>query len=456
MGVSAFPGADAPEPAPVAFDVLDVFEGFATLTRRNPTLDGAVPVRVAQACLPLLEGNGFGFQVGLTRPLRVSRVLGSPAIRDEALQRLHAAALPRLLAHGLIARGGGWHRALQRSFAWSGWLPRRRPRLQLFTGLLVRPRPGTWLRLGNAANRRNALIDLVETVIPDDAAYVPLTLDLSLPATGWSRVRLEGEVACLAPVQPGVGFSVRGLEERPEIGHAHARFYDQAYFDEKRKAGVTVKYRRMVGNAVTVATPAPAACEVVVAGPVRMEVENVGRFVTAAGPRPLTRPQETRRLESLVFRNAVGFSALYDGHTLALDYSRPALARAAGEVARRFAQACGEDFAAAHRGALLYLTKYFTPHPPGEPHFFVKPWAFTVTPPGWSSLLDGVHGAGYDVLRGVVATDTFHATPAVFLVRRTGRAMHVPAGRPLLRVLPVPRRLLEAGFSQAALPDAPS
>ncbi len=99
-----------------------------------------------------------------------------------------------------------------------------------------------------------------------------------------------------------------------------------------------------------------------------------------------------------------------------------------------------------HPGAALYLTKYFTPHPPGEPHFFVKPWTFTQTPAGWSSLLDGIHGDGYDVMRGVVSTDTFFATPAVFRVHREGAPVHVPEGRPLLRVIPVPRRLLASEY----------
>jgi hypothetical protein len=91
----------------------------------------------------------------------------------------------------------------------------------------------------------------------------------------------------------------------------------------------------------------------------------------------------------------------------------------------------------------LYLTKYFTPHPPGEPHFFVKPWALTATPPGWSSLIEGVHGDGYDVLRGVISTDSFHATPAVFRIHREGARVNVAEDAPLLRVIPIPRSLLD-------------
>ena len=100
---------------------------------------------------------------------------------------------------------------------------------------------------------------------------------------------------------------------------------------------------------------------------------------------------------------------------------------------------------------MLYFTKYFTPLPPGETHFFVKPWAFMQTPPGWSCLLEGVHGDGFDVLRGVVATDVFHAMPAVFQVYRAGEPIRVRFGEPLLQVMPIPRRLLQAGFRQATL-----
>ena len=49
-------------------------------------------------------------------------------------------------------------------------------------------------------------------------------------------------------------------------------------------------------------------------------------------------------------------------------------------------------------------------------------------------------------MRGVVSTDTFFATPAVFRVHREGAPVHVPEGRPLLRVIPVPRRLLASEY----------
>ena len=168
------------------------------------------------------------------------------------------------------------------------------------------------------------------------------------------------------------------------------------------------------------------------------------RFAGVAGPTAV--PPAGEPVRSVVFSNLVPFEARYDGHTLAVDPSRAALDEGARAVERAFTEALGPAFVAEARGALWYLTKYFTPHPPGEPHFFVKPWAFTRTPPGWSSLLEGRHGDGWDVLRGVVATDAFFATPAVFRVQRLGDPIRVGAGEPLLQVLPIPRRLLRAGY----------
>jgi hypothetical protein len=148
---------------------------------------------------------------------------------------------------------------------------------------------------------------------------------------------------------------------------------------------------------------------------------------------------------ALVVDNVVRLSALYDGLTLSVEPDAKALAREAAEVATRYRAVVPEELRK-HPGALLYLTKYVTPHVPGEPHFFVKAFAFLKTPPGVSCVLDGLSGPGWDVLRGVVATDVFHAAPAVFHLRKTGERVTIPQGAPLLRILPVPRELLAGTF----------
>lgn len=440
------------------FEVLDAL-GLCRLTRRAGDLDGAVPLRVAKACTPLLEGNAFGLQITLTQPLEIQRRLGG-ALRaealgeaGEALLRAHRAALPRLVSQGFLAPEGAWHRALRGGFAWTRRTGLQRPRLRLWTGLLVRPDPGLWLRVASAANRRNLLIEVSEAFLAEDRAFVPLVVELRLRAEAPDRLRLEGEIGCIAPVLPDVQIEAHPLAEDPEVGRAHAAFYDAQYFAVK-KGEVTRKYRRLVGRARGGESAGPARGRLIVAGPAAPEIAEVTEVTTAAGPDPVPHVGGARRLASLVVKNAVPFRASFDGHTLAIAPEAPRLAEGARAVERTFAEVFGEAFVAAHRGALWYLTKYFTPHPPGEPHFFVKPWAFVRTAPGWSSLLEGVHGEGYDVMRGVVATDVFFATPAVFHVHRIGAPIEVPEGAPLLRVLPIPRALLRAGFRQARFLDA--
>jgi hypothetical protein len=426
----------------VSFEVLDCLDSFFRLTKRSPTLDGSVPVRVARACVPLLEGNAYGFQLTLDRPLRLTRRLGrwhagwSEADARDLLRR-HRGAVPRLGVEGFVP--SLWTRALEPAVAQpvSGGI-------RLFTGLLAKPTKGVWLRVTSAANRRNTLFEVVEQVVPDDDAWVPLVLELRPRRGAPPRFDISGEVATMAALRPDVRIREVSLADAPALAAAHSRFYDRAYFEGK-KEDVTGKYRRAVAGEAAAEADHEAVGRVARIGASLVEVKPLGPFTTASGPVPTPRPADPRGIDTLVFRNEVAFTAFYDGHTLALDYDQKRLQAKAEVVERAFRAAAPED-SREHPGAALYLTKYFTPHPPGEPHFFVKPWAFTQTPEGWSSLLDGFHGDGYDVMRGVVSTDTFFATPAVFRVHREGAQVHVPEGRPLLRVIPVPRRLLASEY----------
>jgi hypothetical protein len=320
--------------------------------------------------------------------------------------------------------------------------------LRLVTGLLVRPPAGTWLRLTNAANRRNTLLDVEEQLIADDGAWIPLVLRIAIRRGAPAHFRLEGELACLGALHPGVRIRSEAIAEAPELARAHADFYDRAYFEDKRD-DVTGKYRHTVA-ADTASEPAAeteaatiAECRVASIGPGRAEVVPLDGFTTAAGPQLVRRRAPDRGIDTVVFRNELDFAALFDGQSVALEYDAAALAARAQGIEAAFRGVLAGHPALEHRGSELYLTKYFTPHVPGEPHFFVKPAALLATPPGWSCLLDGIHGPAYDILRGIVATDSFHATPAVFRVHREGERLRVPAGLPLLRMIPIPRSLLE-------------
>jgi hypothetical protein len=415
------------------FEVVDAL-GLAQLVKRSGDLGGSVPLRVAQGCAPLFEGNAFGFQISLRQPITLRRSsLGVDveiaAPYGQALAAGHRAVLPRLVAQGLIRPDGLLPTAFANDFVkveadGTGYV-----RVRLWTGLLVRADKGVWLRVSATANRRNRFIDVEEQFIAD-SALVPLVLDMKLRPDAPDRVRLEGEVGTVAPVAPGACIDDVPLADAPEIGAAHAAFYDAAYFEAKA-GGPTRKYRKMKPPPEALESDTPARCRVINVGP-------AAHAITGSIPR-------------IVFANLVPFEARFDGYTLAVEPDQRALRAGAREVERTFAEALGPTFLGKNRHAMWYFTKYFTHHPPGEPHFFVKPWAFVQTPPGWACLLEGVHGDGFDVLRGVIATDMFHATPAVFQVYRTGEPIRVGFGDPLLHVMPIPRRLLQAGFRQATL-----
>ncbi len=468
-----------------AFSLADVLDGLFRLERRSPTLRGSVPLRVAQACVPLLQGNAFGHQVVLREPLPLSRgPLGFSLTLDDqqeqALRARFARGLSQALACGWLLPEGAWHRFLreQALLIAPGRRLGQKPLLHLWTGLFIKPDPGLALRLLAVGNRRPRSFDLQEMLyassslasaetaaLPGAEGPIPLCLTLSLSpsARRERRLVLSGELACLAVMPLSASLAVHSLAERPEVGRAHCAFYDASYFRHK-EGSPTRRYRKQIRTSL--ATPArpeeatdparraaasarpssPATTEIILAGPTEFELASEDQFVSALGPQPLTRSPQAPRLQHVLFRNLLDFRARFDGASLAIDYAAPVLEAAAQTLRERFLQVYGPDFVARHPGALLYLSKYFTGHPPGEPHFFVKPWAFTRTPPDCSLLVEGCPGEGYDILRGIIACDQFHATPAVFTVQRSESAIVVPARTPLLRGYPLPRTLLATSY----------
>jgi hypothetical protein len=406
--------------------MIEVLEAFAlaTLTRRSATLDGSVPVRAAQACVPLLEGNAYGLQLRLSRPITIERRLGrKPRVIGELA---HAAALPRLVAHGYV--GEAWRRA----FA-DGPLFEHRGVLYLFTGLLARASAATVLRVSANANRRNLLFDVDPVLISDDA-LTPIVLPIRTKA---STLRLDGELATLGAFQPDRAIERVHLRDAPDAGRAHVEFYDAQYFANK-KGESTKKYRKLVSKLDD--EPDQGPTRVVEAGPVALSIERLDRFLSPTSPTPVRRDVG---VSSVGFDALLSFEATFDGHALHVTRDEALLARDVRKLERLWNEVYGEGFVQKHRGALFYLTKYFTPHPHGEPHFFVKPWAFVQTPEGVSSLIEGALGDGWEVMRGVVATDVFHAAPAVFRVHRVGVPVRVREGARLINLLPIPRAMLE-------------
>ena len=473
MAEAAAAAVDAADPSAAPsrgahFEVIDALDGAVTLVERSQTLDGSLPLRVVQGCVPFLEGNAYGLQIALRLAWRARRSLGrwrvEPVAAHEmiaqwglpktdaatpehdALDALTRARVATLIARGMLPRGGAWARSLDRAVTVcdspAGAV------IRVFTGLLVKPAEGCVLRVARCANRRSLAYDVAETLYADATHFTPLVVDC-VPARGETELRIEGEIATLSALPRGSGVTAKTLEAMPEIGRRHLRFYDAAYFDEKRRGEVTRKYRRTVAvDASPDPSPGVEGTVIVTAGPGSFDTERSANLASPEGVREGASPVDVVR-----FANEVEFTARWDGVRVLITWDRAALDARSAAIWSRWRALYPEIRGRDGEGALLYFTRYFTPHPHGEPHCFTKPSSFVVTPAGWSSLVEGAPGDRYDVLRGLVRTDAFHAAPAVFAFGAPCE-VKVPAGRCLVRVLPTPRELATPRYTAKTFEDA--
>lgn len=444
----------------VHLEVIDVGGGAVALTRRSPTLDGSVPLRAAQACTPLLEGNAFGLQVTLRaawsiRRPRLGRTIVDGGATDDERRRHHRGLWPMLLAEGLIDPRSAWAgRFAEHPFvvADDGWL-------WLFTGLLVRPRAGLWLRQSDAGNRRCPAFAVAEVVLPDSGDFTPLVVALRPIVPRGTDVLVGGEVATLSVLQPGVAVERHTVAERPTPAARHLAFYNPSYFATK-KGRPTRDYRRLVAaspSAAAVADAAPAAVLDIV--DVADELSGPGRIITRfsahlpGGPVQQV-PVHLGHHAVFEVQHQLDVAMQFDGRAVTADIDPDGLQRGARAVEGALRAALGDEAVNAAPGAVMYLTKVVSLHPAGEPFCFTKPWSFAVTPPGWSVVLEGVHedDGAFDVLRGVIRSDEFHATPAVLSIRRPG-SFAIRRGQPLLRLWAVPNGMLAPRFDLLTATD---
>lgn len=417
-----------------AFEAIQALPGLCSLIKRSPTLDGQLPLRAAQHCSPVFEGNEAGFQLVLSQPMALRRnrrglkIDMTPPAFEQTQQQVRG-AIDRLVEGGFLERGGYWHRLLAEDA-----LPVQRNRIFFWTGFLVKPASGVALRVGRAFNR-NSRIAVVEHAIVDRSGFTPLVLVIDGSSLGDQPLYIDEEIGCVLPVASRSSLSLRSIRAAPQVVQAFESFFDAHYFEVKAQKP-TGKYRRMLRE---LSVPPADACdgEVFYAGPNLHSVSTLRLF---HGPRGVARKAPPGvSLPFCTVRNVIRSSADWDG--VAFTSQRKEATKALAALTRDW-RAAG---ARASGDAYEFLCGYFYGPPRGEPYWGLQPWVFAVTPPGWSSVLDGLPAGGTDGMRGIVHTDQLHSVAMVYRLFAPGR-FTIRLGVPLLRFFPIPRRLQSAGM----------
>lgn len=417
-----------------AFEVIEALPGFCTLVKRSPTLDGQLPLRAAQHCSPVFEGNEAGFQICLRQPMTLRRDrhgfrvdMTPPAL--EQTQTEVRGAIERLVARGLLARGGYWHRLLAEDA-----MPVRGRRILLWSGFLVKPEPGVALHVGPAFNRRSR-IAVVEHAIADTSGFTPLMLEIDGRNFGKEPRWIDQEIGCVLPVARQARLTLQSIRQAPDVVRAFEAFFDAHYFETK-KIKPTGSYRRLVREP---AGPPAETCEgrVFYAGPNIHTVAGLRRFFHPGGV--ASRPPDGVSIPQCTVRNVAPYGAYWDGQMFTRE--RKQTAGALRALARDWRAAGGRTSG----DPWEFLSGYAYGPGRDEPYWLLQPWVFVRTPSGWSSVVDGVRAGGSEGMRGIIRTDQFHTVSMVYRMYEPG-PIAVRTGAPVLRFFPMPRRLQSASM----------
>lgn len=354
------------------------------LASRTPTLGGTIPVRAARSCPPLLAGNAFGLMLSPVDRIHVRRGLRSLEI-DPA---------PR------AARARGT-RFVEASFD---------------TGVAIHEGVDR-LAIGRAYNRRDRRATALDApIVRGESIAVTLRVEVGLR----EEVEIRGEVACVGAWLDDV--DVASAREARALLSAHARFFDDAYFEDKR-GRPTNKYRNE-RRARDGASSTVARAVVAHVGGAPPKVERGADGVTG-----------------IVIAADVDVALAWHGQRVELALEPRAAASRARRIAERCRELLGREL---EGGALRYFTTYATAHAQGDPHMFLKPAVLVGGPPGATLVVDGPDAQGLEGARGVTEADWFHALPAVG--EMIGPRARLRAGSPIVRA-----RLAAPGWISPAI-----
>ncbi|MGW3142115.1 hypothetical protein [Streptomyces sp. NPDC001139] len=413
-------------------DLFDVYE-------RSATLDGSLPLRAVQGCKPVLDGNSAGLHIRLAIPavldpaqpprVRVGRY------RMGDIDEMHANALKRILDQGLLVENGYWHRQLRKGVFWAA------PDgcLCIWTGLLARAAPNACILIGPAYNRRcNVLVQ--ESVIADDTGFTPVILKLDPSAITSNTLLYRAELACLIPLDPQTEFTHESIEDNSDLVHHFDKFYEEKQQNTKR-AG---QYRSLVrGDSDEIYLNAPNKI-VDLGGPDCYEICQFDEVVTADGP--TKEHPYSASLRYVKVLSVARVSGRCDGSTII----GPTIHN--NRIARQLTSVWHRLGGREDSAIVKLLTKYVVGIGANlqEPRFTAVPAIFLQSPTGWSTIVDAYDAGIAEGWRGVIATDIFPILSPVWQVTSRGN-FAFKKGAPLVRAIPVPRKLLRAPVKRTSL-----
>src|SRR3569623_44464 len=285
-----------------AFELVTLLRGITFLAKRSGELDGNLPVRAARYCGPVFEGSAAGFQIQVAQPMTARRKRGresasvawdlTPPALEQVTERVND-ALELGVREGLLARHGYWHRLLR-----GDALPVRGNRAFVWTGHLIRPRAGLCLLVGGAFNRRSR-VPVIDHVVTDCEAYVPLHIELDMRALGLEPTWIESELGCVTPLSPRARMSKERLRPGASELSQFAAYFSAAHFEPKAKHSTATYVRHQRDHRVRAAARGDA--RLLFAGP---DVHGIGAFRRIIGRVGFgARPHAPGELQFAIVRN---------------------------------------------------------------------------------------------------------------------------------------------------------
>jgi hypothetical protein len=409
---------------------IDALNGLFKLGHRSATLDGTMPLKAAQHCLPFLEGSSAGIQIVADESMIKKDEDGihdfftwNPDLPDDDE---YTVIVDKLFEKKLLSKS--WHSQLSEGISW-----RDGQSLFIWTGLLTSGVEEGWLLIGGAFNRRIPL-KISDLVLPSSKSVQPIVIEVLIDGSTPEEIELKGEIACLLKLQTGHKIVSQNLDKSPKEAERLADFFDDSYFETRAEKLVTGRYKRLPH--AEDASPSKGDCKVIDLGNAPYTVGRFEKFITAKGV--VLDSKLSTQFEYVALTAQFPVQIDWDGFRWKPDFRDLA---GYEEFKSRWERVVGEKA----KSVVSIFEVSVLPGEAMEPFFNVIPWVMFKTPPGWSSILDGTHASDRDGLRGVVATDIFHQIVAPYRIVSTG-TVKIDVGESIGRILPIPKSFVKPEY----------